>query len=139
MHTFLGIAIETFVILALVIANGFFVAAEFALVKVRTSQLRPLAKTGDWKVKFALQATKHLDAALSATQLGITLASLGLGWVGEPYIAHRLEPLLSRCGVTEAETISSISFAIAFCVITFSTLSSENSHLSRSRSSAPRA
>lgn len=119
MNTFLGVALETFIIVALVIANGFFVAAEFALVKVRVSQLRPLEKTGGWRVKFALRATKHLDAALSATQLGITLASLGLGWVGEPYIAHRLEPVLSRLGVTDAATVASISFATAFGVITF--------------------
>jgi CBS domain containing-hemolysin-like protein len=119
MSTFLGIAFETFIVLALVAANGFFVAAEFALVKVRVSQLRPLAKTGGWRVKFALKATEHLDAALSATQLGITLASLGLGWVGEPYIAHRLEPLLTRWGFGDPATVASASFAIAFSVITF--------------------
>ncbi|MBC7368348.1 MAG: HlyC/CorC family transporter [Undibacterium sp.] len=119
MTTFLGITYETLVILALVAANGFFVAAEFALVKVRASQLRPLLKTGGWRVKFALKATEHLDAALSATQLGITLASLGLGWVGEPYIAHRLEPVLARFGVSDPATVGSVSFAVAFCVITF--------------------
>jgi CBS domain containing-hemolysin-like protein len=119
MGTFLGIAFETFVILALVAANGFFVAAEFALVKVRTSQLRPLQKTGGMRVKFALRATQHLDAALSATQLGITLASLGLGWVGEPFLAHRLAPLLADMGVNDPTTVQSVSFAIAFTIITF--------------------
>lgn len=119
MTTLFGIALETLVVVALVLANGFFVAAEFALVKVRVSQLRPLAKTGGWRVRFALRATRHLDAALSATQLGITLASLGLGWIGEPFIAHRLEPWLARWGVTEAATVESISFAVAFGVITF--------------------
>lgn len=119
MNNFLGLALEIFVILALVAANGFFVAAEFALVKVRTSQLRPMAKTGGWRVKFALRATQNLDAALSATQLGITLASLGLGWLGEPFIAHRLEPVLARFGVDDPGTVSSISFAIAFALITF--------------------
>src|ERR1041384_8361558 len=69
--------LEFVVILGLVFANGFFVAAEFALVKVRASQLRPLVKSGGWRVKIALKAIDHLDAALSATQLGITLASLG--------------------------------------------------------------
>ncbi|HEY1107429.1 MAG TPA: CNNM domain-containing protein, partial [Opitutaceae bacterium] len=78
----LKIALEILLVLGLVAANGFFVAAEFALVKVRASQLRPMAKTGGWRVKFALMATDRLDAVLSATQLGITLASLGLGWVG---------------------------------------------------------
>lgn len=119
MTTFFGIALETFIILFLVAANGFFVAAEFSLVKVRASQLRPLAKKGGWRVKFALRATKHLDAALSATQLGITLASLGLGWVGEPYIANRIEPLLAEWGVTDPRAIHSIAFATAFTIITF--------------------
>jgi len=119
MHDFFGITLEVLIILALVLANGFFVAAEFALVKVRASQLRPLLKTGGWRVKLALKATEHLDAALSATQLGITLASLGLGWVGEPYLAHRLAPLLAQFGVDDPAAISSISFAFAFAVITF--------------------
>ncbi|HEU5080948.1 MAG TPA: hemolysin family protein [Opitutaceae bacterium] len=119
MSTFFGIALETIVVLALVLANGFFVAAEFALVKIRVSQLRPLAKTGGWRVKFALKATKKLDAALSATQLGITLASLGLGWLGEPFVAHRMEPILRHFGITEPATIGSISFAVAFTIITF--------------------
>jgi CBS domain containing-hemolysin-like protein len=119
MNDLLGITFETLVIVALVAANGFFVAAEFALVKVRASQLRPMAKTGGWRVKLALKATEHLDAALSATQLGITLASLGLGWVGEPFLAHRIGPLLARFGVDDPATVSSVAFAIAFAVITF--------------------
>lgn len=119
MNAFWGITLETLIIVGLVLANGFFVAAEFALVKVRASQLRPMAKTGGWRVKLALKATEHLDAALSATQLGITLASLGLGWVGEPFLAHRLEPVLAKFGVTDPAMISSVSFAIAFAVITF--------------------
>jgi CBS domain containing-hemolysin-like protein len=113
---FLG---EIFLVLGLVAANGFFVAAEFALVKVRASQLRPMEKTGGWRVKFALQATERLDAVLSATQLGITLASLGLGWIGEPVIGHRVAPLLQHFGITDPSAISSISFAIAFAIITF--------------------
>ncbi|MBS0631265.1 MAG: HlyC/CorC family transporter [Verrucomicrobia bacterium] len=119
MHAFLGITLETLVILALVAANGFFVAAEFALVKVRASQLRPLARQGGWRIKLALRATEHLDAALSATQLGITLASLGLGWLGEPFLAHRLEPLLAHWGITNPATVQSVCFAVAFAVITF--------------------
>jgi CBS domain containing-hemolysin-like protein len=110
---------EFLVILLLVAANGFFVATEFALVKIRASQLRPLAKTGGWKVKFALKATEHLDSALSATQLGITLASLGLGWVGEPFVARRLGPWLGDWGITDATVVHSISFVVAFVLITF--------------------
>ena len=75
MHSVITSTLEILVIVGLVAANGFFVAAEFALVKVRASQLQPLAKHGGWRVKLALRATRHLDAALSATQLGITLAS----------------------------------------------------------------
>jgi CBS domain containing-hemolysin-like protein len=114
-----GIAFETLAVLALVATNGFFVAAEFALVKVRTSQLRPLEKTGGWRVKLALWAVTHLDAILSATQLGITLASLGLGWIGEPFVAEHLEPVLSGWGITNPATVESISFAAAFITITF--------------------
>jgi CBS domain containing-hemolysin-like protein len=110
---------EILLVIGLVAANGFFVAAEFALVKVRASQLRPMKKTGGWRVKFALQATEHLDSVLSATQLGITLASLGLGWIGEPVIGHRVAPLLKEFGITDPGAITSISFAIAFALITF--------------------
>jgi len=119
MNQLFGITLEALGILALVLANGFFVAAEFALVKVRASQLQPMAKTGGWRVKLALWATSHLGAILSATQLGVTLASLGLGWVGEPVIAHRLGPVLARLGVMDPAAVSSISFALAFTLITF--------------------
>jgi len=119
MTNLFGFAFETVVILALVVANGFFVAAEFALVKVRSSQLRPLERTGGLRVRLALWATHHLDAVLSATQLGITLASLGLGWVGEPFLAQRLEPLLTSWGIASEATIHSASFIVAFLAITF--------------------
>lgn len=119
MRETLTIVFEILVVLGLVAANGFFVAAEFALVKVRSSQLRPLAKTGGWRVKFALKATEHLDAALSATQLGITLASLGLGWLGEPFVGRRIEPLLHDIGITDPDAVRRIGFAVAFTVITF--------------------
>ncbi len=115
LHTFL----EVIGIVALVLANGFFVAAEFALVKVRASQLRPLAKRGGWRVRFALWANEHLGAILSACQLGVTLTSLALGWVGEPFLAEHLEKLLHRLGLVDAATHSSVSSAIAFGLITF--------------------
>jgi len=119
MQTLLGITFESLIIILLVLANGFFVAAEFAMVKVRASQLRPLVKKGGFRVKIALKAIEHLDAALSATQLGITLASLGLGWVGEPFLAHRLAPWLADWGIDDPKMVSSISFAVAFAIITF--------------------
>src|SRR3954468_11408170 len=114
-----GNTLEAALIVALIVANGFFVATEFALVKVRASQLRPMEKKGGWRVRLALRASKHLGAMLSASQLGVTLASLGLGWLGEPFLAHQLEPWLGRWGITDPHTVSSISFVIAFSVITF--------------------
>src|SRR6187401_3119705 len=78
----------------LVLLNGFFVAAEFALVKIRDTQLETLVGQGHRRAKVARQIVRNLDAALSATQLGITLASLGLGWVGKPVFAALLLPVL---------------------------------------------
>ena len=115
----LHVSLEIMLVLGLVAANGFFVAAEFALVKIRASQLRPMAKTGGWRVRMALFATSHLDAVLSSTQLGITLTSLGLGWIGEPVIGRRIEPLLGGFGVSDPAAVKSVSFALAFSVITF--------------------
>jgi len=119
MHNFLSLLGGSLAIIALVLANGFFVAAEFALVRMRVSQLQPMARTGGWRVRLALRALQNLDATLSATQLGVTLASLGLGWVGEPFVAHRLAPVLARCGITNPGTVSSLAFLVAFAVITF--------------------
>lgn len=110
---------QLLVILLLVLANGFFVAAEFAIVKIRASQLKPLLKTGDWRVPLALRAVTNLDACLSATQLGITLASLGLGWLGEPFLAHWLEPLFESFGISSPAARHSLSFGVAFTTITF--------------------
>src|SRR5262245_21070952 len=85
----------------LVLLNGFFVAAEFALVKVRSTRVLQLANEGSASARMALHAIQHLDAYLSATQLGITLASIALGWIGEPAVAHLLEPLFERFRVPE--------------------------------------
>jgi len=107
-------------VLFLVFLNGFFVASEFALVKVRQSRLTQLSNEGNVRAKYALKVNKRLDAYLSATQLGITLASLGLGWVGEPAIADLIvAPLVHGFGVTDETVIHSIAFAVAFCIITF--------------------
>jgi len=102
--------------LLLVLLNGFFVAAEFALVKVRSTQLQARADQGSSVARLALQASKHLDAYLSATQLGITLASIGLGWVGEPAVSSILEPLLHSTGIKE-EVVEGISMGIAFTLV----------------------
>ncbi|BBI32398.1 hemolysin family protein [Cohnella abietis] len=107
-------------VLFLVLLNGFFVASEFALVKVRQTRLLQLSNEGNTRAKYALKVNKRLDAYLSATQLGITLASLGLGWVGEPAIADLIvNPILHNFGVTDERVIHTVAFTVAFCVITF--------------------
>lgn len=110
---------QLLVLLLLVFANGFFVAAEFAIVKIRASQLKLLLKTGDWRVNIAIRAVENLDACLSATQLGITLASLGLGWLGEPFIADWLNPLFENWGIVSEKLRASLSMGVAFTIITF--------------------
>ncbi|MBR7746712.1 hemolysin family protein [Undibacterium baiyunense] len=103
----------------LVLLNGFFVAAEFGLVKLRATRVRSLAKVGGLRGRLLVAVHQNLDAYLSACQLGITLASLGLGWVGEPAFARILEPLLTALGIESAEWIHSISLFFAFFVISF--------------------
>ncbi len=103
----------------LVLLNGFFVAAEFAIVKVRATQIEPLMLRGNRKAKVAQNVITHLDAYLSATQLGITLTSLGLGWIGEPFVAELLEPAFVWFGVTQPALVNTISFTIGFSIITF--------------------
>ena len=83
----LSVAFKLALVLFLIFMNGFFVAAEFAVVKIRTSRLEMMIQDGNKRAKYAKMLTDHLDASLSVTQLGITLASLGLGWVGEPVVA----------------------------------------------------
>ena len=104
--------------LILIILNGFFVAAEFALVKVRVSRIeqlvrekRPFAKTAHW-------LAERLDKSLSACQLGITMASLGLGWVGEPAFSKLIEPVFKAAGLTDPAVLHWFGFGTAFLVIT---------------------
>lgn len=104
-------------VLFFVIANGFFVAAEFSLVKLRTGEIERLAQTGSGAARLLENILQHLDAYLSACQLGITLASLALGWIGEPLIAKMLEPLFHTLGISE-DMVHYFAFPIAFVVIT---------------------
>ena len=113
-------------VILLVAANGFFVASEFALVKVRKSRIESNAADGDPASVRLLGMLDNLNAYISATQLGITLSSLALGWIGEPAVASLLEPVLVWVsGVTGIEALSggtllhTISFAVAFSLITF--------------------
>ncbi|MER3429543.1 MAG: hemolysin [Blastocatellia bacterium] len=119
---FLGIV----AVILLVLANGFFVASEFALVAVRKSRIEALAAEGNLSAKRLLAMLGNLNAYISATQLGITLSSLGLGWIGEPAVAGLLEPLLQIAAeksglgiVASAPVLHTVSFAIAFSLITF--------------------
>ena len=110
-------ALNIVVVILLVLANGFFVASEFSLVGVRRSRIATLANGGDKRAQRLMRLLDNLNAYISATQLGITLASLALGWIGEPVVAHLLEsPLKGR--VSEA-VLDTIALAIAFSVITF--------------------
>jgi len=118
-----GSAFEQVLLLAaamfLVFLNGFFVAAEFAIVKVRSTKIRQRAESGDWRAGVTQNVITHLDAYLSACQLGITIASLGLGWIGEPAVARLLEPGLAVIGVTSPAAVHTVSFIIAFTIISF--------------------
>lgn len=110
-----------FVVLALflVALNGFYVAAEFSIVTLRKTRVAAIAKTAGLRGRILGKVHGQLDAYLSACQLGITLASLGLGWVGEPAFASLLEPVFAFLGVTSPELIHGVSFVVAFSVISF--------------------
>jgi CBS domain containing-hemolysin-like protein len=105
--------------LFLVLLNGFFVAAEFAIVKLRATKVDALAEKNGWRGHILRTVHNQLDAYLSACQLGITLASLGLGWVGEPAFAHLLEPLLSAIGIESPKLVHGIAFFTAFFIISY--------------------
>lgn len=106
--------IAVFVLVAL---NGFFVAAEFSMVKMRIGRLDTLVKEGSYKARYAREVAANLDSYLSACQLGITLASLGLGWIGEPAVAHMIIPMVEQFNFSR-ELIGTVSFIIAFTIIT---------------------
>ena len=111
--------VKLLIALFLVLLNGFFVAAEFSIVKVRYSQIQIKAAEGNALAKKAEYIIKHLDAYLSATQLGITLASLALGWVGESALHHVFEDLFHRFGFAVADsTITTVSVVCSFLIIT---------------------
>ncbi|MBL7684596.1 MAG: HlyC/CorC family transporter, partial [Deltaproteobacteria bacterium] len=106
-----------FIALFCVLLNAFFVAAEFSMVKIRSTRLESLQGDGNFITRWAFHIVQNLNDYLSATQLGVTLSSLGLGWVGEPAFAHLLEPLF-RSAHFSPDTMHFISFLIAFGVIT---------------------
>jgi len=104
----------------LVFANGFFVAAEFSLVSVRRTRIAELVARGETSAEAVQKAIERPDQVIAATQLGITLASLGLGWLGEPALAHLLTPIIDLVPSAIQSGIShSLSAALAFIIITF--------------------
>lgn len=105
--------------LFLVFINGYFVALEFSLVKLRQTRIKAIQQSAGWRGYVLAKVHGNLDAYLSACQLGITLASLGLGWVGEPAFAGLLEPAFAKLNITSPELVHTISFTFAFCTISF--------------------
>ncbi|WP_068827621.1 hemolysin family protein [Pseudomonas sp. BMS12] len=105
--------------LFLVLLNGFFVAAEFAMVKLRATKVETIVEQHGWRGVILRKVHGQLDAYLSACQLGITLASLGLGWVGEPAFAELLTPLLSMLGIESEKLVHGIAFFFAFFIISY--------------------
>jgi CBS domain containing-hemolysin-like protein len=107
------------VAVCLVLLNGFFVAAEFGLVKLRQTRVTAIANTRGVRGRILLEVHGKLDAYLSACQLGITLASLGLGWVGEPAFGALLSPALAAVGITNEATVHVVAFAAAFFLVSY--------------------
>jgi CBS domain containing-hemolysin-like protein len=118
-HSLAGVLWHLAGIMALVFANGFFVAAEFAIVTVRKTRIDQLVAEGHRTARAVQRAVNDPDSYIAATQLGITMASIGLGWIGEPALAALGQPVLRRFpGVIAEATAHSIAVAIAFALIT---------------------
>src|SRR5712692_7882812 len=103
-HSFAGIVWRLAGLLALVFANGFFVAAEFSIVTVRKTRIDQLIAEGHRGARAVRRAITNPDGYIAATQLGITMASLGLGWVGEPALASIIQPAVTFVPARMAET-----------------------------------
>src|SRR5512140_1084979 len=116
-----SLLLRVFAVLLLVAVNAFFVAAEFALVQLRPARIQQLIEAGRTGARTALRLHQHLDTVLAAVQLGITLANLALGFIGEPAVASIFQGLLGRTpmGVTASHAIA---IAIAFFLITYITV-----------------
>lgn len=107
--------------LFLILVNAFFVAAEFALVKVRPTLLDELAARGGSSARKAQYAVAHLDSFISATQLGVTATNLALGWIGEPAVSELLYPLFVSIGLPQSAQ-RGVAFLVAFIIVTFMTI-----------------
>ena len=114
--------LNLFLALVLVGLNAFFVSAEFALVRIRESRIVQLEQEGSTRAAVVHDALRDMDAYLSVCQVGITIASLGLGWVGEPAVSHLIAPVLEMFGITSGRVVSIIAVALGFAVITYAHL-----------------
>ena len=120
MHDSGNIYVNLFVIALLLFSNGFFVASEFAMVKVRKTRIEQLVKEGNGIAKIALEAIKDLDKFIAAVQLGVTISSIGLGWVGESTLARIIEPVFEFLpGAGQTIATHTVSVSVAFALITF--------------------
>lgn len=115
----MSISLAVALTLGLVLVNAFFVAAEFAIVRLRATQIHGMAREHGLRGRILARIYRNLDAYLSACQLGVTLASLALGWIGEPAVSVFIEPLLTGIGVTSPAIVQGFSFAIAFFLISY--------------------
>ncbi len=106
-------------IFGIILLNAFFVVCEFALVKVRSSQLQAAADEGSSGAKFAQEISRKLEAYLAAGQFGITLTSIALGMLGEPFVGQLLQPLLVQAGLTSEKAIHTISLLCAYSLVTY--------------------
>jgi CBS domain containing-hemolysin-like protein len=118
-ESLIGIVLKVFLVAGLIALNGFFVAAEFALVRIRETQLDELVLRGDRRARIGRAIIGNLNSFLSATQLGITMASLGLGWLGQPVFSALLSPLLLSLHLQSEALRHSIAFAVGFFALTF--------------------
>ena len=115
-----NVVFNLFLIAFLLFSNGFFVAAEFAMVKVRKTRIEQLVKEGNYSAQIALEAIKDLDKFIAAVQLGVTISSIGLGWVGEGTLARIIEPVFVFLpGVSQTIATHTVSVSLAFALITF--------------------
>jgi CBS domain containing-hemolysin-like protein len=119
MNDFILIALKILAVLALVLLNGFFVAAEFSFVRIRETQLDTLVAKNWRRARMARHIVRNLNSYLSATQLGITMVSLGLGYLGEPIFSSLLGPIFNLFGLESSEWIKTISLVVGFSVLTF--------------------
>ena len=115
----IAVLLEIAGVACLILLNGLFVAAEFAIVKVRSTQIEPLLKSGHSRARLVEHVINHLDQYISTTQLGITVTNLALGWLGEPLVAGLIEPVMGLVGFTGRAVVGTVALVLAFGLITF--------------------